>query len=233
MMNAATKEKIFDLILADALKESLKKDFERVDKLTEAETHEFSPEFERKVRKIINSVGRTENLKKIKRIALKSIAPIAVIFSIISGSLLVQPEVFASVQSVFRSVSDKYDKYEYAENEVSIENFDNSFRLGYVPEGYYLSEGNYSRIFVTLIYSNEIDTIKLKYGIADDMTAYYDNEHNSSSTFYHNGTEYYYYESKDKDFYSTILWYENGYSFSIFAHLSKDEIVKIAENLEK
>lgn len=65
------------------------------------------------------------------------------------------------------------------------------------------------------------------------MTAYYDNEHSSSSTFYHNGTEYYYYESKDKDFYSTILWYENGYSFSIFAHLSKEEIIKIAENLEK
>lgn len=30
-MNATTKEKIFDLILADGLKESLKKDFEKID----------------------------------------------------------------------------------------------------------------------------------------------------------------------------------------------------------
>lgn len=96
------------------------------------------------MKKLIYSIGRKENLKKIKRIVVKSIAPIAIIFSMLSGSLLVQPEVFTSVQNVFKSVFDKYDKYEYAENELSIENFDNGFRLGYVPEGYYLSEGNYS-----------------------------------------------------------------------------------------
>ncbi len=232
-MNAVTKEKIFDLILADALKESLKKDFERVDKLTEAETHEFSPEFERKVRKIINSVGRKENLKKIKHFAVKSIAPIAVIFSIISGSLLVQPEVFASVQNVFRSVFDKYDKYEYVGEELTFENFDNSFRLGYVPDGYYLSEGSYSRMSVRLTYKNEDKDIKFKYGIAESLSANYDNEHNSYDKFYSNGIEYHYYESNDSDFYSTLIWYDSGYDFSILAHLSKDELVKIAENLEK
>lgn len=233
MMNAATKEKIFDLILADALKESLKKDFERIDKLTAAETHEFSPEFERKVRKLINSVGRKENLKKFKHIAVKSIAPIAVIFSILSGSLLVQPEVFASVQNVFRSVFDKYDKYEYVGDELTIDNFDNSFRLGYVPDGYYLSEGSYSRMSVNLTYKNEDKTIKFEYGIAESLSANYDNEHNSYDKFYSNGIEYHYYESNDSDFYSTLIWYDSGYDFSILAHLSKGELVKIAENLEK
>ena len=33
-MNKELKEKIFDLILADALKESMKKEFEEIDKLT-------------------------------------------------------------------------------------------------------------------------------------------------------------------------------------------------------
>lgn len=233
MMNAATKEKIFDLILADALKESLKKDFERIDKLTAAETHEFSPEFERKVRKLINSVGRKENLKKIKHIAVKSIAPIAVIFSILSGSLLVQPEVFASVQNVFRSVFDKYDKYEYVGDELTIDNFDNNIRLGYVPEGYDLSDGKYSPAYVMLTYTNQIEKIQFKYAIADGLVSYYDNEHNSYNTFKYNDIEYYYYKSNDKDFADILVWYENGYSFSILAHLPKEELVKIAENLEK
>lgn len=233
MMNAATKEKIFDLILADALKESLKKDFERVDKLTEAETHEFSPEFERKVRKIINSVGRKENLKKIKRTALKSIAPIAIIFSIISGSLLVQPEVFASVQNVFRKVFDRYDKYEYFGNELTDESFDDSLRLGYVPDGYYLSEGKYTPISVALIYTDNTNKINFEYEIADGLTSYYDNENSSYYNFYLNRIDYHYYESNNNDFGNTLVWYENGCEFSIYAHLSKKELVKIAENLEK
>lgn len=30
-----------------------------------------------------------------------------------------------------------------------------------------------------------------------------------------------------------LLWYEDGYAFSIYAHLPKDELVKIAEKIEK
>lgn len=32
---------------------------------------------------------------------------------------------------------------------------------------------------------------------------------------------------------SMLLWYENGYYFSIYAHLPKDELIKIAGNIEK
>ncbi len=41
------------------------------------------------------------------------------------------------------------------------------------------------------------------------------------------------YKSNDKHFYDILVWYKDGYAFSIFAHLSKDELVKIAENIEK
>lgn len=233
MMNAATKEKIFDLILADALKESMRKEFEEIDKMTAEETHEFSPQFEKKMRKLINSVGRKENLKKIKHFAVKSIAPIAVIFSIISGSLLVQPEVFASVQNVFRKVFDKYDKYEYIGEELTFENFDNNIRLGYVPDGYYLSLGDYSTINVTLFYTNETDKITFEYGIANFTTTSYDNEHSSYSSFILNDVEYHYYESNDNVFNNKLIWYKDGYVFGIYAHLSKEELVKIAENIKK
>jgi len=49
-------------------------------------------------------------------------------FNLISGSLLVQPEVFASVQNLFRKVFDKYDRYNG--DKLTVDNFDDNIRLG-------------------------------------------------------------------------------------------------------
>lgn len=231
-MNTAYKNKLFDFVLTEALKEYVEMELKEVDELVMKEPHEFSPQFEKKMKKLINSVGRKENIENCKRIAGKTIVLLAIMGSLLFGGLLTQPEVFAAVQNVFRSIFDKYDKYEYVGEEVTVENFDNSFRLGYVPNGYSLSDGKYSPISVTLIYSNENSNIEFQYRIADGLVSNYDNEHNSYVSFYSNGIEYHYYESNDSDFYDTLLWYADGYVFSIFAHLPKDELVKIAENLE-
>ena len=235
MMNMAVKNKIFDLVLTEALKEYMDIELQEVDELVAKEPpYEFSAEFEKKMRKTINSVGRKDRIKKYAWGCVKAVVSFAAVFGIVFGVLLTQPSVFAAVQNVFRSVFDKYDKYEFGSNdELTVENFDNSFRLWYVPDGYYLSDGNYSRISVKLTYINEDNVIKFKYGIADGLVVYYDNEHNTYYEFEQGGTEYHYYESNDSDFFSTLLWYDNGYSFEILAYLPKDELIKIAENIEK
>lgn len=231
-MTNATKNKIFDIILAEALEECLDEELKKYDEIKLDKPHEFSKEYKRKMRKIANSVGRKDRIKKYKRIAVRSVISIAAAFGIIFGVLLTQPEVYAAVQNVIRNVFDKYDKYEYVSNELTVGNFDDSFRLGYVPDGYFLSNGVYSPAYVILTYENGNEIIELNYGIADDISANYDNEHNLFDKFTIDGIEYYYYKSNDEDFYSTILWYNEGYSFSLNAHLSKEEFVKIAENIE-
>ena len=114
---------------------------------------------------------------------------------------------------------DKYDKYEFAGKELTVDNFDNSFRLGYVPDGYYLTEGNYTLSYIMLTYTNGTDDLIFEYGIANDLTAYYDNEHNSYYEFEHNGAEYYLYESNDSDFTNMIVWFEDGYSLILIFKL--------------
>ncbi len=230
-MNVATKNKIFDLILADALEECLDEELKKYDELNKP--HEFSEEYKRKMRKITNSVGRKDRIKIYKRIAVRSVVSIAAAFGLVFGCLLTQPEVFAAVKNVFRSVFDKYDKYEYVGDEITVESFDDSFRLGYVPDGYLLSNGIYSPGYVILTYENENEIIEFNYGIADSMLRNYDNEHNSFETFTVDSIEYYYYRSNDNDFYDNLLWYYSGYSFGLKAHISKEEFVKIAENIEK
>lgn len=231
-MNASTKNKIFDAVLAEALEECLDKELKKYDELALDKPHEFSPQYKKKMRKIINSVGRKDRVKNFRTIVIRTAVSLAAAFGLIFGVLLTQPEVYAAVQNVIRNVFDKYDKYEYVGEELTIESFDNSFRLGYVPEGYYLSEGLYSSIDVTLFYTNKTDKITFEYAIADGLISYYDNEHNSYEILNLNGVEYQYYESNDIDFNNKLIWYEDGYAFSIYAHLPKGELVKIAENIK-
>ena len=232
-MNAAIKKQIFDIVLKEALKESMEKEFKKIDEMVVDEPYEFSSEFEKKMKKIINSIGRKDRIKKFKHIAMRTIVSAAAVFGVIFGGLLTQPEVYAAVQHVFRSVFDTHDRYEFVSDELTIDNFNNNIRLGYVPDGYYLSEGFYTTINVSLCYKNETDDITFEYGIANFISTSYDNDHNSYSSFYSNDVEYHYYESSDYDFKDKLIWYEDGYFFGIYAHLSKDELVKIAENLEK
>ncbi len=232
-MNAAIKEQIFDIVLKEALRESMEREFKEIDEMVIDEPHEFSPQFEKKMKKLINSIGRKDRIKKYKRIAVRTIVSVAAAFGLIFGGLLTQPEVYAAVQNVFRSIFDKYDKYEYVGEELTIQNFDNNIRLGYVPDGYCLSKGDYSPIDVTLFYKNETDKIIFEYGIANFTTTSYDNEHSSYSSFILNDVEYHYYESNDNVFDNKLIWYKDGYEFGIYAHLSKAELVKIAENLKK
>ena len=232
-MNAAIKKQIFDIVLKEALRDSMEKEFKKIDEMVIDEPYEFSSEFEKKMKKLINSIGRKDRIKKFKHIAVRTIVSAAAVFGVIFGGLLTQPEVYAAVQHVFRSVFDTHDKYEFVSDELTIDNFNNNIRLGYVPEGYYLSEGFYTTINVSLCYKNETDDITFEYGIANFISTSYDNDHNSYSSFYNNDIEYHYYESSDDDFTNKLIWYKDGYFFGIYAHLSKDELVKIAENLEK
>ncbi len=233
-MNTVSKNKIFDIILADALREIMDSELENI---TEAEPHVFPDEFEKIMKGTANSVGRKKRIKKYAHMGAKAVITATAIFGILFGGLLTRPEVYASVQNVIRGVFDKYDKYEFDGGELTVESFDDSFRLGYVPDGYYLSEGHYSPIGVLLKYTHGFDEnsneIFFDYGIADASSIYLDNEHHTYEEFTINGIEYNFYESTDKDFMSNLLWYEDGYVFIIYAHLPKDEFVKIAENIEK
>ncbi len=232
-MNSETNEKIFDLILADALMESLDMELQEIDENHEYEDYKPSDEFDRKIRKIGKSIGRKDRLKKSAKICSKAVITVAAIMGVFFGGLLTQPTVYAAVQNVIRTLFDKFDKYDYIGEELTVDNFNNNIRLGYVPDGYYLSKGNYFPAYVTLLYKDKDDNeIIFDYCIANGTSSNYDNEHNLYSSFTKKGIEYHYYESNDSDFANTIVWYDKGYSFSISAHISKDEFVKIAENVK-
>ena len=232
-MNNEISSKIFDLVLADALMESLDIELMEIENDHEYDDYKFSSEFDNKIKKIARSIGKRDRITSCRQIFLRSIVTVAAIMGIVFCGLLTQPDVSAAVQNVIRTIFDKYDKYEYIGEELSVDNFNNNIRLGYVPDGYRLTHGDYLAATVSLVYKNiDENKIMFDYSIADGTSSNYDNEHNTYSSFIINGTEYQYYKSNDKDFYDMLVWYEDGYAFSILAHLSEDELVKIAENIK-
>lgn len=183
--------------------------------------------------KIGNSIGRADRIKLLTKTALKTVVSAAAAFGIIFCMLLTQPEVYAAVQSTIRNIFDTHDRVQFVGEAPAEGSFDDTIRLGYVPEGYYLSNGDYTPIDVVLTYTNTIDEIVFEYGFADGTVAYIDNEHSKYEQFSSNGIEYHYYESTDTRFPSIILWEDDEYSYIIHGQLSKNEFVKIAENTGK
>lgn len=236
-MNAAAKGKIFDVVLTEALEESSERDFLMIDSADADEARELPQGYEKKIKKILSSVGRKERAKRFRHTAVRTAVSAAAAFGLIFGGLLIHPDVSASVWDAVRSVFETHDKLEYdgLAEDVTFDNFDDTIRPGYVPEGYRLSEGYYSPISVMLIYikeNSEDEKLYFDYCIADGLSMNIDNEHHIYHTFTRDGIKYHYYESTASDFFDMLVWNADGYVFSINANLSKDELMKIAENLK-
>ena len=232
MINQRTNNKIFDLLIADALADVWDMEFAKYDDNDTAEEYQFSDEFERNIRKIRNSIGRKERMKNAGRFSLKFFVTIATIMGIAFGGLLTQPTVFASVQNVFRTVFLDRDKYTY-QGETEGITFNNNIRLGYIPDGYEIRMVFYSTYDMYLTYESiNGETMQFDYGLAENSLKTIDNERHKYYELEYDDVTYYFYEAIDPEADSNILlWYLDGYVFSIDAQLSKDEIIKVAENI--
>lgn len=107
-MTNELKEKIFDLVLTEALKESMDREMKEIDEMLATMPEcEPSPETDRLVKKIIKSFARKERIKKLKQICIgvvKVVVIVSAIMGVIFGILLTQPAVYTAVQNVIRNI---------------------------------------------------------------------------------------------------------------------------------
>lgn len=110
--------------------------------------------------------------------------------------------------------------------------FDNTIRLGYVPNGYELRSVYYMGNANLLTYESEEGiNLYFNYSLADGSSIAVDNESRSYKETIENNKIYYFYKSEEDDF-NTLIWFDRKYAYSIDAQISEDEIVKIAENIK-
>ncbi len=135
-LSESAKERIFDIIVEDMLKESCKQEIDEFRK--DDREHSFPAGFDRKVRKIRNSIGRSKAVKTAVKIVTRTVITAASIMGIIFGGLLTQPNVSASVKDTIGDIFDGNDEFSFSNYAGKTEENSVITGLGYVPEGYEL-----------------------------------------------------------------------------------------------
>jgi len=229
-LSDSAKERIFDIIVEDMLKESSKQEIDEF--RNDDREHDFSAEFERKAKRIRNSIGRSKAIKTAVKIVTRTVITAASIMGIVFGGLLTQPNVSASVKDTIGNIFDGNDEFKFDNYADKTEESGIITGLGYVPEGYTLSSSYITPSTGTIIYKNKSNDNKLVFEyFAQNHDMYSNNDYSNYNSMFNNGKEYFYYTSTDKYDTCTLLWNSNGYSYNLYANQSVEELIKIAESI--
>jgi hypothetical protein len=227
--NKNAQDKIFDLILSEALKEDCERE---VSLFKDGEEHIFSDKFEKNIKSIENQLKRKKNNTKFKKTAPKLTAAAAAV--IVCVSLATNPSVSAFFKSIIVKITEGFNQHEFIDDiEITMDNFNYEIRPDYLPEGYRISRIFYSFVSMFIEYIDEDDnSIVLQYGPANSGEIAVDNENSELYTVSVNEKEAIFYKTNAEDRPSYLVWNSGGYAFIISAQIEKEEFVKIAENIK-
>lgn len=228
-LSRGANERLWDAVIKEALIESMNRELDETEQ--NIEPHNFSSQFEHNMNKLIKNIGRKEKAQAAGKVIGKFAVTAATVMGIMFGGFLTQQEVYAAVGNVIRSIFSTHDKYTYQDNSEDIV-FDDTIRLGYVPDGYELRSVYYMGNANLLTYESEDEkSLYFNYSLAEDSSITVDNESHSYKEIIEYNEMFYFYKSEQDDF-NTIIWFDGKYAYSIDAQISEDEIIKIAENIK-
>lgn len=195
----------------------------------------LSPEFYRKMDKIL--IAQEKVMRKYNIIRILKYA--AIIVLMIGTLALTNSDVRAKIKEIFLEMFDEYAVMTFnsdSENVItSLEDLD--FELGYVPDGFELVEEMKDSNIVRSKYTNTKEDILVRcYLISNnENNLNSDNKGVRYESITINGEfECYFRSSEDTNKENSLICYNSklGFYVSITANLSKEELVKIAENID-
>ncbi|MCL2076950.1 MAG: DUF4367 domain-containing protein [Oscillospiraceae bacterium] len=228
-----TYDKIFDLILAEALWEDCEREialFERKE-ATEVE-YTFSEKFEKNVKLAGKQLKRKQNIIKLRKAAPKFAASAAAV--IVCVALAFNPTVSAFFKDIITKITGGYNQYEFIDDvDITSENFNHELRPEYLPEGYRITNVYYGLDFIIIDYTDNDDRIiTLEYISANHGEIGVDNENSETYTVLVNGKEAIFHESNADDRPNYLIWENSGYAFVLFAQIESNELVQTAESIK-
>ncbi|MDR2559269.1 MAG: DUF4367 domain-containing protein [Oscillospiraceae bacterium] len=227
------RNRIFDSILTEALKESYRRE---VALYKDSDEHTFSEEFEKNIRSISKQIRLKQNIEKFKKSTPKIATTAAAL--IIIFTLAANPVVHAFFKNIIVRLSDGFNRHEFIDDIIiTIENFNQELRPAYLPEGYQISLALYSPTSMIIDYINQREnieddtTITLEYRIADASVISTEIENSEKYHVFINGRDAVFYESTTEDRTGYLIWNSGGYAFVLIAQIEMREFVKIAESI--
>ncbi len=223
-------ERLWDAVIKEALIEDCNSELQELEKITV--THSFSSRFEKNIEKTKRSIGRKELLKNTGKFFKTAAVTAAAVMGLIFCSMLTQPQVYAAVENVIKSIFSDHDNFAHKQNNEEFI-FDKNKTLVYVPDGYTLRSVFYGDNSVFQTYNTENGPeIQFDYGLSGSSSISIDNERHIMKEISIENQKYYYYAAMEENDFNSLIWYNNGYVYIITSQISEEEIVKIAEKLK-
>ncbi|MDR0222840.1 MAG: DUF4367 domain-containing protein [Oscillospiraceae bacterium] len=231
--NTDVQNKIFDSVLAEALREDCERE---VGSFKDGgEEHAFGEKFEKSIKAVQKQLRRKQNAAKLKKVAPKLAASAAAVALCVS--LAANPAVGSFLKGVAVKISGGDEDDEGGGGLIdgaliTVGDFDGELRPSYLPEGYRITRVDYGFISVVIEYSdNDGKIIEIKYVSAAGAEALTDGGSPSRSASV-GGKEADFYEAAGDGEPGRLIWSDGGYAFVISAQIEPEEFIKIAESIK-
>lgn len=196
--------------------------------------HSFSPQFAKRVQGLI----WRDRYIRAKRSASNYMVKIAVGFIIILvltfSAVMTMPEVRAAVFDVVIEWFNDHTSYRFSEN-TETQDSTSPWTPAYLPENFYQASITKTGEMTTVIYKNDHDQlIYLIYASAHEgFSLAIDNEHTSHALIMLNGIQADLFKAQTEEDNNHIIWQINRTSLHIFSNINCQELIKIAESINK
>ena len=160
-----------------------------------------------------------------KRVAVAALVAVSILF----GSLMLVPEVHATVT---KTIIEWYDRFvRFTSNAPEAEK--KAFEPAYIPVGFWEKVRDEMEMVAIILYVNMDGAIILfESGRASDLLAA-DSEERTHEITQINGIDYHKFAAIDGETENAIIWDANGQRYSITSTISPDLLLKMAISVEK
>ena len=165
-----------------------------------------------------------------RRVAIITITALAVVF----GGLMLQPDIRAGVSHIVVQQFEKFNLFSHNETGTARQFLSvDDVTIGYIPEGFELEEEMELDSFRHYIYrkpENENIYVAVDISLSDDTDSGLDNEHSYEVLYYNYREIHLSYNEEDQS--GAIIIPGETVTIGISGIIAKDELIKIAENMQ-
>lgn len=213
--------------LKNAFREAASYEFREIPRDDSQIQHEFSPEFERKIEKLIRKEKKF--LWHFVNTASKRVAVIAAVFVMLFTTAC---SVEAIREPIVRFLIEVYESFtEYTFEGDKSDTITKEYQISKVPEGFTQTEYLKADTGITTTYKNTYsDIIRFSQTITDDTNLFIDGENGNEKVLEISGREIHLYV---RESFIHAMWIEDGYLLEIVCHgdFTEQDVKNLIESI--
>ncbi len=191
--------------------------------------HEFSPEFEKKMQKLIVSMDKPKRSRC--KITMKRIATVAACLLVVSSVTVMS--VDALREKVLGFFIEDYGKdsiIKIDESNSALETIEDIYEITYDLSDYEIIYKDYDDVHRITTYRNGDSFVKFSQTVKENFNSFYNTEDAEMINTEINGCEAVYFKNNHGD--DILIWNNTDYVFSIMTNLGYDHIFEIAYSVQ-